>query len=186
MPRVRETLRIRTFFLLFLLLFFLPTPFYYKLQTKGYAVVAAALIHSTPFFLFSLSLLACFVCVFVYESMIPTYRYSVSSPMPIDLNEDHTHHLFSTNHQASCSSSSLSYSILFNPDQDQGGSCSDWKSKHLQSDEEVMHIIFFFVKVRYLGQRSQELISRISIIHPYMQIQQQEAALFIIMHIARV
>ncbi|KAG4946499.1 hypothetical protein JHK82_042571 [Glycine max] len=73
--------------------------------------------------------------------MIPTYRYSVSSPMPIDLNEDHTHHLFSTNHQASCSSSSLSYSILFNPDQDQGGSCSDWKSKHLQSDEEAQKIV---------------------------------------------
>lgn len=146
MPGVRETLRIRTFFLLFLLLFFLPTPFYYKLQTKGYAVVAAAPIHSTPFFLFSLSLLACFVCVFVYESMIPTYRYSVSSPMPIDLNEDHTHHVFSTSHQASSSSSSLSFSILFNPDhQGQGGSCCHWESKHLQSDEEVMHTFLLFL-----------------------------------------
>ncbi|KAK7354656.1 hypothetical protein VNO80_20122 [Phaseolus coccineus] len=68
--------------------------------------------------------------------MIPTYRYSVSSPMPIDLNEDHTHKLFSTNHQAS----SLSTSILFNPDQDQGGFCY-WESKHFQSDEEAQKIV---------------------------------------------
>ncbi|KAJ1440736.1 hypothetical protein SESBI_01806 [Sesbania bispinosa] len=57
--------------------------------------------------------------------MIPIYSYSVlSSPIPpLDLNEDHTdHQFFSTNHQASSSSSSLSYSILFNTDQDQGGS----------------------------------------------------------------
>jgi len=59
--------------------------------------------------------------------MIPTYRYSVSSPMLIDLNEeDHTHK----------QPSSLSTSILFNPDQDQGGFCY-WESKHFQSDEEV-------------------------------------------------
>ncbi|RDX83114.1 putative GATA transcription factor 22, partial [Mucuna pruriens] len=65
--------------------------------------------------------------------MIPTYRYSVSSPMPIDLNEDHTR-------QASSSSSSLSCSILFNPGQDQGGYCY-WESKHLQSDEEAEKIV---------------------------------------------
>ncbi|CAJ1975813.1 unnamed protein product [Sphenostylis stenocarpa] len=71
--------------------------------------------------------------------MIPTHRYSLSSPMPIDLNEDHTHMLFSTNHLAS-SSSSLSNFILLNPDQDQGGSCH-WESKSLQSDEEVEKIV---------------------------------------------
>ncbi|KAG5006198.1 hypothetical protein JHK85_024740 [Glycine max] len=62
--------------------------------------------------------------------------------MPIDLNEDHTHHVFSTSHQASSSSSSLSFSILFNPDhQGQGGSCCHWESKHLQSDEEAQKIV---------------------------------------------
>ncbi|XP_020224491.1 GATA transcription factor 21 [Cajanus cajan] len=58
--------------------------------------------------------------------------------MPMDLNDDHTHQLFGTNHQAS-SSSSLPYSILFNQDQDQGGSYHE-KSKHLQSDEEAEKI----------------------------------------------
>ncbi|XP_027339285.1 GATA transcription factor 21-like [Abrus precatorius] len=77
---------------------------------------------------------------YVYESMTPTDCYSVSSPMPLDLNEDRTHQLFSANHQASSSSSSLSYSIFFNPDIDQGGSCY-WESKHLQSDEEAKKII---------------------------------------------
>ncbi|ESW10726.1 hypothetical protein PHAVU_009G232700 [Phaseolus vulgaris] len=63
--------------------------------------------------------------------MIPTYRYSVSSPMLIDLNEeDHTHK----------QPSSLSTSILFNPDQDQGGFCY-WESKHFQSDEEAQKIV---------------------------------------------
>ncbi|AES65386.1 GATA type zinc finger transcription factor family protein [Medicago truncatula] len=68
--------------------------------------------------------------------MIPTYRYSASSPpMPFfDLNnEDHNHHLFTTNQQATSSSSSLSYSILFNQNQDQTNSYS-WESNHILSD----------------------------------------------------
>ncbi|KAK7329078.1 hypothetical protein VNO77_23224 [Canavalia gladiata] len=67
------------------------------------------------------------------ESMIPTYHYSVSSPMSLDLNEDHTHQLFSTNRQDPSSSSSLSNSIIFNPDLHQGGS-SYSESEQLQSN----------------------------------------------------
>ncbi|KAJ1387976.1 Zinc finger, GATA-type [Sesbania bispinosa] len=60
---------------------------------------------------------------------------------PLDLNEDHTdHQFFSTNHQASSSSSYLSYSILFNTDQDQGGSYY-WGPKQLQCDEEAEKIV---------------------------------------------
>ncbi|XP_014499949.1 GATA transcription factor 21 [Vigna radiata var. radiata] len=74
----------------------------------------------------------------MHEPMIPTYRYSVvSSPMSIDLNEDHTHTLFSTIHQVSSSSSSLSTSILFNPDQAQGGFCY-CESKHLQEAQKIV------------------------------------------------
>ncbi|KAK7291843.1 hypothetical protein RIF29_07309 [Crotalaria pallida] len=75
--------------------------------------------------------------------MIPAYRHSVSSIMPLDLNEDHNHHLFTPppNHQASSSSfsSPSSYPILFNPpDHDHHGSYS-WETKHL--DEEAGKII---------------------------------------------
>ncbi|KAK7411941.1 hypothetical protein VNO78_03386 [Psophocarpus tetragonolobus] len=80
------------------------------------------------------------VPVFMYESMIPTYRYSLSSPMSIDLNKDHTHQFFTTKHLDSSSSSSLSYSILFNSDQDQDQDQIEsyyWKSKHLQNDEKA-------------------------------------------------
>jgi len=85
--------------------------------------------------------------------MIPTYRYSASSPpMPFfDLNnEDHSHHLFTTNQQDTSSSSSLSYSILFNQNQDQTRSYS-WESNHIQSDSlEVTYtyrqIILFSIK----------------------------------------
>ncbi|KAL2340479.1 hypothetical protein Fmac_008419 [Flemingia macrophylla] len=54
--------------------------------------------------------------------------------MPMDLNDHHTHQLFSTNHQTS-SSFSLSNSIIFDRDQDQGGSYYV-ESKHLQSEVE--------------------------------------------------
>lgn len=82
--------------------------------------------------------------------MIPTYRYSASSPpMPFfDLNnEDHNHHLFTTNQQATSSSSSLSYSILFNQNQDQTNSYS-WESNRILSDGvEVtyIHIILYYI-----------------------------------------
>lgn len=73
--------------------------------------------------------------------MIPTYRYSISSsPMPLDLNEDHHsyQHLFNTTNQASSPSSSISYSTLFNPDQNQAGSSSNYlESNHTQSNEKV-------------------------------------------------
>ncbi|WVZ20655.1 hypothetical protein V8G54_007977 [Vigna mungo] len=70
----------------------------------------------------------------MHEPMIPNYRYSVvSSPMSIDLNEDHTHTLFSTIHQVSSSSTS----ILFNPDQAQGGFCY-CESKHLQEAQKIV------------------------------------------------
>jgi len=96
---------------------------------KKYAVCSYKLNPSTvyshtvvSFFLLSLSM-----CII---SMIPTYRYSLSSPrMPFfDLNnEDHNHHLFTS------SSSSPSYSVLFNQNQDQTRSYS-WESNHILSD----------------------------------------------------
>ncbi|RDX62498.1 putative GATA transcription factor 22, partial [Mucuna pruriens] len=77
--------------------------------------------------------------------MIPAYRHSVSSSvMPLDLNEDQNHELFSPNHHASSSFSSLSsYPILFNPpDQDQEAGSYYWEpKKHLPSDEEAEKII---------------------------------------------
>ncbi|TKY54490.1 putative GATA transcription factor 22 [Spatholobus suberectus] len=76
--------------------------------------------------------------------MIPAYRHSVSSVMPLDLNEDQNHELFTPNHHSSSSFSSLSsYPILFNPsDQDQEtGSYYRKPAKHLPSDEEAEKII---------------------------------------------
>ncbi|XP_027331338.1 GATA transcription factor 21-like [Abrus precatorius] len=76
--------------------------------------------------------------------MIPTYHHSVSSVMPLDLNDDQNHDLFSPNHHASPSFSSLSsYPILFNPPvQDQEGSYYREPTKpHLPSDEEAEKII---------------------------------------------
>ncbi|KAI4344508.1 hypothetical protein L6164_011725 [Bauhinia variegata] len=69
--------------------------------------------------------------------MIPSYRCSLSSAMPLDLNEDQNH-LVSPTHQASSSSSSLSYPVVFNPDheQDQARSCY-WEVNPSQSDEEA-------------------------------------------------
>lgn len=71
--------------------------------------------------------------------MIPPYRHSVSSVMPLDLNEDQNHELFTPNHNASSSFSSLSssYPILFNPpNQDQEAGSYYWQpTKHLQSSD---------------------------------------------------
>ncbi|XP_058727813.1 GATA transcription factor 21-like [Vicia villosa] len=76
--------------------------------------------------------------------MTPTYRYSLPSPpMPFDLsnNEDHNHHLFNPNiHQPSSSSSSLSYSTLFNQNQVQGRSYSS-EPNHIQSDLQVVKFV---------------------------------------------
>ncbi|KAK7329698.1 hypothetical protein VNO77_23873 [Canavalia gladiata] len=89
---------------------------------------------------FSLSL--CYVSAFI---MIPAYRHSVSSVMPLDLNEDQNHELFSPNRHVSSSFSSLSssYPILFNsPDQDQEGSYCWEPAKQLPShDEEAEKIV---------------------------------------------
>ena len=76
--------------------------------------------------------------------MIPTYRYSQSSPMPIDLNyEDQTHlQLLSSNHHASPSSSSLSSPNFYNPDQVQAGFNYYWEPKPLQSDEDQVRRIY--------------------------------------------
>ncbi|XP_020205216.1 GATA transcription factor 21 [Cajanus cajan] len=73
--------------------------------------------------------------------MIPAYRHSVSSVMPLDLNEDQNHELLSPNHHASSSFSSLSssYPILFNPpDQDQEARSYYWQptEKKIPSDHE--------------------------------------------------
>ncbi|KAL2338717.1 hypothetical protein Fmac_013163 [Flemingia macrophylla] len=73
--------------------------------------------------------------------MIPAYGHSVSSVMPLDLNEDQNHELLSSNHHASSSFSSLpsSYPFLFNPpDQDQQARSYYWQptEKLLPSDHE--------------------------------------------------
>ncbi|KAK7388186.1 hypothetical protein VNO78_22995 [Psophocarpus tetragonolobus] len=79
--------------------------------------------------------------------MIPAYRHSVSSVMPLDLNiEDQNHELFGPTHHASSSFSyslSSSYPILFNPpDQEQQPGSYYWQpTKHLPSDEEAGKII---------------------------------------------
>ncbi|TKY72794.1 GATA transcription factor 22 [Spatholobus suberectus] len=76
--------------------------------------------------------------------------------MPVDLSEDHPYQLFSTNHQAFSFSSSLSYSLLFNLDQDQGGSCT-WETKHLQSDEEDEKIVPFSGSWNHLAAKKNEI-----------------------------
>ncbi|XP_061361644.1 putative GATA transcription factor 22 [Gastrolobium bilobum] len=101
-------------------------------------VSVLALIHFSLYLWLGLSV---FVCFYVYASMIPAYRHSVSSLMPLDLNEDQNHQLFTPNHQVSSSFSSLSYPIFYNPpDQDKKGSYYE-EPKHLPSDEEGEKII---------------------------------------------
>ncbi|KAG4932354.1 hypothetical protein JHK87_046356 [Glycine soja] len=72
--------------------------------------------------------------------MIPAYRHSVSSVMPLDLNEDQNHDFFSPTHHPSSSFSSLSsYPILFNPpNQDQEARSYYWEptKQYLPSHEE--------------------------------------------------
>jgi hypothetical protein len=92
----------------------------------------------------SLPFLSRFVC-YLYLSLIPTYRYSISSPMSFDLNNEldhnHHHHLFNSNiHQPSSS-----YSILFNQNQDQGRSYS-LESNHIQSD----HLEVYIAHISYI------------------------------------
>lgn len=85
------------------------------------------------------------VCFYVCSPiMIPAYRHSVSSVMPLDLNEDQNHEFFSPTHHPSSSFSSLSsYPILFNPpNQDQEARSYYWEptKQYLPShEEEVTH-----------------------------------------------
>ncbi|CAL0320301.1 unnamed protein product [Lupinus luteus] len=82
--------------------------------------------------------------------MIPTNHYSVSSTMPLDLDEDQSYQLFSTNYQASSATSSdllyhqasSSNSSLLNPELLQSGQGSyHLEPNHLGSDEEGGKII---------------------------------------------
>ncbi|KAE9608113.1 hypothetical protein Lal_00003665 [Lupinus albus] len=82
--------------------------------------------------------------------MIPTNHYSVSSSMPLHLDEDQSYQLFSTNYEASSATSSdllyhqasSSNSSLLNPKLLQPGQGSyHQEPNHLGSDEEAEKII---------------------------------------------
>jgi hypothetical protein len=137
-------------FVFFILQYFLSLPvtlfqpeFFYR--TKG-RHCCSSIYWSTPQSTvtpLSLPFLSRFVC-YLYLSLIPTYRYSISSTMSFDLNNelDHNHHhLFNSNiHQPS-----YSYSILFNQNQDQGRSYS-LESNHIQSD----HLEVYIAHISYI------------------------------------
>ncbi|KAL9325888.1 hypothetical protein ACSQ67_006533 [Phaseolus vulgaris] len=74
--------------------------------------------------------------------MIPAYRHSVSSVIPLDLNEDQNHELFTPTHHAypSFSSLSSSYPLLFNPPEQEAGSHYWEPTKHLPAYEQAEKI----------------------------------------------